>query len=207
MQLLSKAQLAQLENVAQESATRASQALSKLIGVPVKLQATRTRVIEKKNLASTLANPLDNVSAVMLPVSGEGIFGSSVLVSALEESYRLAELVMKRPKGSLTKLDALATSAITETANIIGGSFLTVLSNKINISLVQSAPTHLTHTIQGVINTAIAQLPAKDPNLAVALEIDFALSIVTTTTSEIFTNYIFFLEVAVVQKLLAALGK
>jgi chemotaxis protein CheY-P-specific phosphatase CheC len=139
-------------------------------------------------------------------VTGEGI-GSSALISSIEESYRLAELLTKRPKGSLTKLDDLATSAIKETANIIGGTFLSEISNQTGISLVQSVPVLLTDTMKKVVDMAITKIHTRDSKVSVAFEIDFELSVTTTTSTEaIITHYIFLLEIEFAQKLLEAFG-
>jgi chemotaxis protein CheC len=187
---------------------RASEALSKLIGIPVRLDTMRTRVVAMERLANILAAPQESASAVLLHVTGEGNNGSSALISSLEESYHLAELIMKRPKGSLTKLDALAKSATTETANIIGGAFLSVLSDRTGISLVQSVPSLLIDTMQEVVDAMIAKLRDGNREPSVAFEIDFALSINAAITNEkIITHYVFLLEVAFAEKLLEALGK
>ncbi|MBI3589209.1 MAG: hypothetical protein HY093_02235 [Candidatus Liptonbacteria bacterium] len=209
MQQITKEQLTSLENVARASATSAQDALSKLIDIPVRLEMMRTRVMEVERLTYILAAPQESVSAVLLPITGEGNMGSSVLISSLEESHHLAELVMKRPKGSLTKLDALMTSAIMETANIIGGAFLSVLSDTTGISLVQSVPTIA--TMQEVVDATVTKLHEGTSKSSVAFEIDFGLKITTTTTTttteEIITHYVFLLEVAFAKKLLKALEK
>ena len=204
-------QLTSLETVTRTAATRASEALSKLIGIPVKLEMTRTRVVEVEQLAKILVSPEEQVSAVMLPIVGEGL-GSSALISSMPESHRLAELMMKK-QGSLTKLDDLANSVLKEVANIIGGAFLTVFSNATGISLVQSVPSLLIDTIKGVVDAAITKLNHENGKISVAFEVDFELNITTTTTTttttteKIITHYIFFLEVAFAQKLLEALKK
>lgn len=211
MQQITKEQLTSLENVARASATSAQDALSKLIDIPVRLEMMRTRVMEVERLTYILAAPQESVSAVLLPITGEGNMGSSVLISSLEESHHLAELVMKRPKGSLTKLDALMTSAIMETANIIGGAFLSVLSDTTGISLVQSVPSLTIATMQEVVDATVTKLHEGTSKSSVAFEIDFGLKITTTTTTttteEIITHYVFLLEVAFAKKLLKALEK
>jgi chemotaxis protein CheC len=207
MQQITKEQLVSIENVTRRAASRASEALSKLIGIPVRLEMTRTRIMEVERLAHILATPQESVSAVLLPVTGEDHTGSSALISSLVESHRLAELVMKRPKGYLTKLDDIATSAITETANIIGGAFLSVLSDTTGISLVQSVPSFLTSTMQEVVDAVVAKLHDGDGKLSVAFETDFQLRTTTTTTETVITHYIFILKVAFAKKLLEAMGK
>ncbi len=208
MQQITKEQLDSLASIAKAAAARASEALSKLIGIPVRLEMTRHRIIEIEHLTDILTTPQESVSAVILPIAGGSNMGSSALISSLEDSYRMAELVMKRPKGSLTKLDAFATSAVTETANIIGGSFLSVLSDRIGVSLVQSVPNLVTDTMQKVVDMAIIKLQEKDRKLSVAFEIDFALSITTTTTTptEIVTHYVFILDVEFAQKILEVIS-
>ncbi|MBI4811962.1 chemotaxis protein CheC [Candidatus Falkowbacteria bacterium] len=205
MRQITKEELASLKTVAKASAARASEALSKLIGIPVKLQMMQTRMVEVKHLIELLVFPEKSVSAVFLPVMTGESKGSSALISSPQESLRLAELIMKRPKGFLTQLDDPAISALKETANIIGGAFLSVLSDTAGVSFIQSVPSHAIDTINKVVDMAIAELGHKDSELWVALEIDFALS--TTTIEEIMTNYIFLLEVASAQKLLEVLEK
>ena len=173
---------------------------------------TRTRVVEVEQLTELIAFPEETVSAVMLPVTGEGI-GSSALISSFQDSCRLAELITKQSKGSLTKFDDFAISILKETANIIGGAFLSEISNQTNISLIQSVPEPLFDTMKKVVGATIAKLHYKEGKLSVAFEIDFALSATTTTTTttttteEILTHYIFLLEVGLAQKLFEALKK
>ena len=109
---------------------------------------------------------------------------------------------MKQPKVSLTKLDNNALSIINEVANIVGGTFLSVVSNRAGISLVQSVPEFLVSTMKKVIDTIIDKLNPKDKGLSIAIEVDFQLS-----TTTIITHYIFLLEVTFAQKLLEALEK
>ena len=202
-------QLASLEAVAKKAAARASQAMSKLIGVPVTLEVTRARMVEVERLVELIASPEERVAAVMLPVTGEGL-GSSALVSSIEESFHLAELLLKQPRGSITEHSGKVTSALQETANIIGGAFLSELSNTTNISLVQSVPSFLADTIKGVVDAAMVKLHHDDGKLSVAFEVDFGLSVsttTTTTTETIVAHYLFLLQVAFAQKLLAALEK
>ncbi|TSC94024.1 MAG: chemotaxis protein CheC [Parcubacteria group bacterium Licking1014_1] len=209
MQQITEEQLASLEIVAKASAERASETLSKLVGIPVKLAMARVRIMENAELAELIASPEKSVSAIFLPVTGEGK-GSSVLISSIQESHRLAELITKQPKGSFAKLDDSAISILEETANIIGGAFLSELSNKTGVSFIQSVPSHSINTMQEVVDMAIGKLEHKDSKLAVAFEIDFSLTttiITTTTTEKIITHYIFLLEVAFAQKLLEALKK
>jgi len=151
------------------------------------------------------------VSAVLLPVIGDGK-GSSILVSSPQDSLRLVELITKKPTASLVEIDSTAISTISETANIIGGSFLTTLSNATGISFVQSVPKHVTNTMKEVVIMAISAFSHENKEPAVAFEIDFSLSTTTTTTTTVpsrglFTHYIFMLEVEVAEKLLMALDK
>ncbi|MBI4653239.1 chemotaxis protein CheC [Candidatus Kuenenbacteria bacterium] len=206
MPQITKQQLASLEKVARKSAERASEALSKLIGIPTRLEITRARVVEIEHLADILATPQESVSAVLLPVSGNNKMGASALISSIKETRRLAELVTKQPNKSLTKLDNLAISAITETANIIGGSFLSILSDITGISIIQSVPSLLTDTMQKIVDAMVIKLHKEDSKFSIALEIDFSLSVTTTTTTEaIITYYVFILDTLFAQKLLETL--
>lgn len=197
-------QLHTLEEVAKHAAQFASASLGKLIGAPVDLEMLGTRIVNVKDLAVILASPETRVSAVILPITGEGE-GSSALIATLVESRRLAGLVTKRPVAVEKELDTDAVSALKETGNIIGGSFLSALSDTVGISLVQSIPEFVTDTMAGVVSTTSAHLSSLDKTQSVAFEIDFSLT--TTTTETIVAHYLFLLDVIFAQKLLEALSK
>jgi len=207
MQQIDKKQVDALGIIAKEAAMRSSEALSKLIGIPVKLEMAQTRILEVEQLTNILAAPQENVYAVVLPVRGEGNSGSSALISSLEESHRLAELLMKKPQGSIKELDVMSASAVTETSNIIGGAFLSVLSNTTGISLVQSVPKSYKDTLKKIIDVTVSGIDAKNRKLSIAFETDFELSTATIANEKIITHYVFLLEVAFAQKLLDALKK
>lgn len=193
-----------LKIITKNAAECASQALSKLINIPVKLEVTRMSIVEIAKLPELIALPEKFMSSVILPVTGENL-GSSALISSIEESCRLAELITKQPKGSLTKFDDIVISALKETANIIGGAFLSEISNQTGVSLIQSVPELFTGTIKEIIDASITKLHCKDSKFSsVAFEINFALSATTTTTTteEIMTDYIFLLDADFAKKIL-----
>lgn len=202
---ISSEQLALLESVAKKSASSATQALSKLIGAPVTLEMLRARTINVSELTSILATPEKQVSAIVLPVGGEGT-GSSALIASLSDNYHLAELITKKSFAAGEPLDAQAVSALKETSNIIGGAFLSSLSNTVGMSLLQSVPELIEKTMQEVIDATINKIPDGNTEKSVAFEIDFSLKI-TTTTETIVAHYLFILELAFAQKLLGALRK
>ena len=203
MQQITKEQVIVLETIAKKAAILASTSLSKFIHMPVQLELTRTRMIEVSEINQLITDSEEISSVVLLPVTGDFV-GSSALISSIQDSYHLAEILLKRPKGSITKLDELATSAIKETANIIGGAFLSTLSNTTGFSLIQSIPNKATGTMKEIVDMAVKELHHIDNELTIALEIDFSLS---ATTTEIITHYVFFLDVDFAQKLLEALQK
>lgn len=208
MQQITKEQLTTLEDVAKKASIAASESLSKIIGLPVKLEITRARTVEIDKLIELVADPEEISMGVILPVTGN-FAGSSILVSTLQESCRLAEFLLKRPEKSISQIDELAASALKEAANIIGGAFLSLLSNTTGFSLIQAVPRKMSGTMKEIVDMAIKELHHANGELTVAFEIDFSLSATTTTTTttKIITHYVFFLDVEFAQTLLQALEK
>jgi len=142
-----------------------------------------------------------------LPVLGNESGGASVLISTPPEFKRLAEMITNKPLEEKEKVDDLAVSVIKETANIIGGTFFSLISNTIEVSLVQAVPEFVEGTAEEVISLTLAKLDAKIRNDAVTFEIDFSLKINDGVAKSITTHYVFILGFESGQKLLSKMAE
>ena len=200
---LTPEQRASLEAVTKKAAERASQSLSKLIGIPVLLEMCRVRMVEMETLLSILATPEASVTAAILPIIGDGV-GSSALISTFQDANLLVDLVTKTPHGSTKEHDDVAISVLKETGNIIGGAFLSALSDAVGFSLIQSVPELVTGKLRSVIETVVSRLDHMSKEEAVAFEIDFELR-TTTTTKAIIVHYVFLMKSDTAKKFLLAI--
>lgn len=186
---INKEELNRLENIVKNSSLAASQALSKLIGNPVNVRVVHVRVVPLERLAGAIADPSTPVSAVVLPVVGEG-FGTSALITSHKDTPSLAELIVVNHKKAGSHSDDLIISAYKEVANIIGGAFLAGITKETGILLIQSVPEYHKDIVKNVVDTLILKIPGPNGKPLVVLEIDLEF---VTLDEKLSTHYVFLL--------------
>ena len=127
-----------LQEINNQAALNASGALSKLIDRQVKMNITMADVRKVEEL-SPVIGPEEIVAGVYLPVTGE-ITGAALLIFPKESSFSLSDLLVRREPGTTRKLTGLDKSALKELGNIVCGSYLTVLSNALQVKIIGQAP-------------------------------------------------------------------
>jgi chemotaxis protein CheC len=163
-------QLDKLEQINKEAADKASAALSKLIDGPVEVAISDARV-KKVESFSPLIGIEDMVAGIYLPVTGD-IHGAALLIFPKETAFILSDLLVKRPPGTTRKLTLLDESALKEVGNIISGNYLSVLSNTLQIKVVEHLPS-LSFDMFGAIVSQIITKFAQKSEDALVIEIEF----------------------------------
>jgi chemotaxis protein CheC len=129
---------AKLQLINQEAAASASEALSKLTASPVKVEIRRTEIGQPEKIRPKWELE-DMVVGVYLPVTGD-VKGGAFLTFSQEVAFALSDLLARRPRGTTRKLTPLDESAIKEVGNILTGSYLTVLANRLQLKTVEGLP-------------------------------------------------------------------
>jgi len=163
-------QLDKLEQINKEAADKASAALSKLIDRPVEVAISRANV-KKVESISPLIGIEDMAAGIYLPVTGD-IQGAALLVFPKETAFILSDLLVKRPPGTTRKLTSLDESALKEVGNIISGNYLTVLSNALQVKIVEHIPDFSFDMFGAIIDHIITKYAQKVGN-ALVIEIEF----------------------------------
>ncbi len=163
-------QLDKLEQINKEAADKASAALSKLIDGPVDVAISKVNVKKVESL-STLIGIEDMVAGVYLPVTGD-IKGAALLIFPKETAFILSDLLVKRPPGTTRNLTHLDESALKEVGNIISGNYLTVLSNTLQIKVVEHLPNFSFDMFGAIVSQIITEFAQKTEN-ALVIEIEF----------------------------------
>ena len=188
-------QIGKLEQINKEAADKASAALSKLIDRPVEVDISKAEVKKVEQL-SPLIGIEDMVAGIYLPVTGD-IKGAALLIFPKERAFILSDLLVKRPPGTTRKLTLLDESALKEVGNIIAGNYLTVLSNMLQIKIVEHTPNFSFDMFGAIVSQIITQFAEKTEN-ALIIEIEF------TINPETFKGY--FLLLFEVEQFKAILG-
>ncbi len=163
-----------LQEINNKAALSASGALSKLVGRQVKMNITMADIRNVGELSPIIA-PEEIVAGVYLPVTGE-IAGAALLIFPKESAFNLSDLLVRREPGTTRKLTGLDESALKELGNIVCGSYLTVLSNELQVKTIGQVPSFsfdMFGAIVSQIMTAFAQKSEKA--LVVEIEIIFEL--------------------------------
>lgn len=120
------------------AASRSSQALSNLLDLSVSVEISISEVRSIQDLTPTL--DVERITAgIYLPITGE-IKGAALLIFPKESAFTLSDLLVKRQPGTTRKLTKLDESALKELGNIICGNYMTVLSNNLQIKIIEHVP-------------------------------------------------------------------
>ncbi len=129
-----------LKEVANIGAGHAATALSTLTNGRIMISVPTIRFVVPDDNARRACFPGEKVAAVMMDISGS-IKGRTALILPADGSLRLAERMLGRKRGAVTQIGELEKSAVSEAGNIIGGAYLTALSDFLGMRLLPSPPT------------------------------------------------------------------
>ena len=184
-----------LHEVNEQAAVNASEALSKLIDRQVEVEISKTEVKKVEDL-SPLIGPEEMVAGIYFPVTGD-INGAALLIFPKETAFVLSDLLVKREPGTTHKLTELDKSALKEMGNIISGNYLTVLTNVLQIKIIEHIPNFSFDMFGAIVSQIITDFAQKTEK-ALVIEIEF------TFKPETFKGY--FLLLFEVEQFKAMLG-
>jgi chemotaxis protein CheC len=88
--------------------------------------------------------------------------GRSLLVFPTSTACRLAELMLRRPRGSSAGIGRLEQSALKECGNILCGAYLNALADFMQLTLLPSPPMLAIDTARSILNPAFLRGGARD---------------------------------------------
>ena len=138
--LFSAARIDALKEVASIGAGHAATALSLMTGARIMIEVPMVTVGQLSELAPAIAEPDAPIVSVMMDMNGS-LKGQTLLALPVITGRRLADLMLRRERraGSST-FDRLEESALKEAGNILGGAYMTALSDFLGMHLMPSPP-------------------------------------------------------------------
>jgi len=164
---MSESKLVEIVHLAAKNATKA---LSKLSGEVVYVEVSKIEITKARLGFPSIASE-SMVAGIYLPVTGE-ITGASLLVFPEKIAYDLCDLLVRREPGTTQVLTEMDKSALKEVGNIICGSFLTVLSNALEIKIIEHVPDFNFDQFGAVVDQIVAKFSLKTGD-ALVLEVKF----------------------------------
>ena len=139
-----------LKEVANIGAGHAATALSLMTGARIMIDVPTINVAPLEELIPGIADEGSQVVSVLMDMHGS-LKGHTLLALPLATGRRLADLMLRRERRpGNTSLDILEESALKEAGNILGGAYMTALSEFLGMTLLPSPPrltVGTTHTV------------------------------------------------------------
>lgn len=167
----SPARLDALKEVANIGAGHAATALSTLTGGRIMISVPTIRFVVPDDDARRACFPGEKVAVVMMNISGS-LTGRTAFILPADGSLRLAERMLGRERGSVTMIGELEKSAVSEAGNIIGGAYLTALSDFLGMRLLPSPPTLTNGETGKTLGDVFPDAGAHQPVLCVETEFE-----------------------------------
>src|SRR5688500_2916076 len=137
--LMSSARFDALREVANIGAGHAATALSTLTSTRIMISVAMVNGVPPGDFVPEIPAGLEAV-AVQMGMSGS-IGGRTIFLLPFTAGIKLAERMLRRPRGSSKGLGELEQSALNEAGNIRAGAYLTALSEFLKMRLMLSPPT------------------------------------------------------------------
>jgi chemotaxis protein CheC len=147
---LSAERLDALKEVANIGAGHAATALSLMTGARIMINVPTINVAPLDELIPGIAEEGAQVVSVLMDMSGS-LNGHTLLALPLSTGRRLADLMLRRERRSGGVLDMLEESALKEAGNILGGAYMTALSEFLGMKLLPSPPRLTVGTTEAVM--------------------------------------------------------
>jgi chemotaxis protein CheC len=150
-----------LREIANIGAGHAATALASLLERPIEQSVPNVMVISLGDMPQYLGGAEKLVVAGMLDISGD-LSGFFIVVLEVGQADKLISMMMgkdtgKKQKNTIDRYSSVEKSVITETVNILGGSYLTALSEMTGLNGYPSPPYLCVDMVGAVMNVAIAE--------------------------------------------------
>jgi chemotaxis protein CheY-P-specific phosphatase CheC len=159
-----------LRQINRKAAANAAEALIKLARTPVKVRLKRmgkqsATILQKGRDAEEL------VAAVQLPITGE-LHGSALLTMPQGAALIFSDLMHRESPGTSHTFTPKVKAALKEAGNIVCGRYFAVLSDALDIKIIENLP-HLSFSMRGAVMEDVAVSLSSKEMLAIEVAIEF----------------------------------
>lgn len=149
-----------LREIANIGAGHAATALATLLERPIVQTVPNVMLIPLGDIPQQLGGAEKLVVAGLLDITGD-VSGFFMIVLELEQADKIISLMLgknvRKQKSGMRRYTAIEKSVIAETVNILGGSYLTAISELTNLKAQPSTPCLSVDMVGAVVSIAIAE--------------------------------------------------
>ncbi len=128
-----------LKEIGNIGAGNATTALSSMLGEKVDMAVPKVRLMEFKDVGTTMGGEEQIVAGIYLVVDGD-IHGSIMFVQRKESAKTMISKLMGMPSEQPDEFSEMELSALKEIGNIITGAYLNSLATLTNLTIFPSVP-------------------------------------------------------------------
>lgn len=144
-----------LRTIAVNGAFNASRSVSKWLKRGVKISTPGFQLVPL-NAAAAMFEENTPVAGLHSEL-GSQFHGHSLLVISKPSAFPLVDLLMQQPIGTTKELDEMAASCLSETANIISGSFVNSWANWLEVAITPGPPHFAVDLPAAILDTVFAE--------------------------------------------------
>ncbi len=168
---LKQLQLDALKEVANIGGGHAATALSHLIGEKILVRVPKLRILKQGAMNHLTGMPDEEVVGILMHMLGD-LTGHILLIFPLSASLNLVDLLLKQELGTTKEFDELGQSALAETANILGGSYLNAWCDFMGLVILPSIPSLVQDFVGSIFNSIDLHYVEGQENI-LCMETDF----------------------------------
>ena len=155
---MSPERLDALKEVANIGAGHAATALSLMTGARIMIDVPTVNIGQLSELVPEIAGAEVPIVSVMMDMHGS-LNGQTLLALPVATARRLADLMLRRERrDSTAPFNILEESALREAGNILGGAYMTALSDFLEMQLMPSPPRFRIATTKEILSDCDAAL-------------------------------------------------
>jgi chemotaxis protein CheC len=132
----------------------------------IRLQEPQLQFVSLGEVPGIAGGPQQVVLAVYLGIEGD-LNGHLMLFFTEASGLRMIDLLMEQPPGTTRELDALGISALAETGNVCGSSFLNALSDRTGLKILPTTPAVVVDMAGAILQTVVSELYASGDEVLV----------------------------------------
>ena len=132
----------------------AATALADLLNEKVDINVPKAMFLEVEEIFKIIGGPEEIVSCAMVNFEGD-IDGTVLFIFTEESTYRLVEMLLGQEVGSVTELDEMGESAVSEIGNVLSGAFMNAIGGLTGLRMNAMVPMFAFDMFGAVLSTSL----------------------------------------------------
>lgn len=154
---LTQIELDVLYSIVRKGLDDSSRALSSMTTGGIQLREPQLQFLSLNMVPSIAGGPENVVVAVYLGIEGD-LNGHLMLLFTQPSGLRIVDMLLEQPLGTARELDELGVSALAETGNVCGSSFLNAISDRTGLKIVPTTPVVVTDMAGAILQSVVTEL-------------------------------------------------